>query len=119
MGNIKSAITRCMKIGVAIAITLLGLATPARADPTFDPDSQDVVFRSMLDESGVLFNFNLEKYQGKRACEDLRKGEDHLDVIYDLMRDGAYSFDVANGIVAAAYVAYCVDLDSTRKGNRR
>src|SRR6516165_5815065 len=68
MGKIKSVITRYMKIGVAIAISLV-LATPAHADPTptFNPSDPDSLFAYALNQSGLLFNFPLEKLQGQRA----------------------------------------------------
>lgn len=115
MDNIGSVVTRCMKIGVATALAFVGLATPAHADPI--PD-QDATFRRLLDYGGVLFNFNLEKSEGQSACDDLRYGEPIEKVTEDLMSRGGYTFDVANGIVSAAYVAYCEELDLTRPGNR-
>jgi len=111
MGKIKSVITRYMKIGVAIAISLV-LATPAHADPTptFNPSDPDSLFAYALNQSGLLFNFPLEKLQGQRACHDYAAGDTSVQVIHNLMDKGSYSFDVANGIFSAAMAAYCLNV---------
>jgi len=53
-----------------------------------------------------LFNFPLEKHEGQRACDDYRDGESSINLVYDLMRYGSYSFDVANAIVSSAISVY-------------
>ena len=98
---------------VAIAAAATGLAAPSRADD--DPGS-DELFSRLLDEDGLLFNFRLEKHQGQRFCESIIDGEAPLDATHDLMRDGAYSFDVANGIASSASEAYCFCAFDARDG---
>lgn len=91
---------------IAAAATSVLFAAPALADPEVE-NSEDESFLRGLDESGVLFNFNLEKYQGQRYCAAVIDGVEPLDALYDLMRSGDYSFDEANAITASAMVAYC------------
>ncbi|WP_082951299.1 DUF732 domain-containing protein [Mycobacterium mantenii] len=100
-------------VAAAIAATAIGLAAPSHAD---DDPASDETFGRLLDDSGLLFNFRLEKYQGQRYCESIIDGQTPLDAIHDLMRDGAYSFDIANGITSAAGVAYCTCAFDTREG---
>lgn len=103
-------------VAVAIAAAAIGLAAPSHAD-TDDPES-DATFARLLDGSGVLFNFRLEKYQGQRYCGSVIEGDTPLDATQELMRDGSYSFDVANAISSAAMVAYCECTVSERDGVR-
>ena len=92
-------------LATALAAPLLW-AAPAEADPDIE-NAEDQSFMELLDQQGVLFSFNLEKYQGQRYCKDIIDGVDSLAAKEDLMRDGGYSFDVANAIGSAAAVAYC------------
>ena len=88
----------------AAVVTAFGLAPPSHADD--DPDS-DAIFSNGLANQGLEFNFPLEKYQGQRYCRSVMDGKSPIDAIHDLMRNGEYSFDVANGITSSAMVAYC------------
>lgn len=97
----------------AITAAAAALAAPSHADD--DPGS-DAIFSQGLDHEGLLFNFRLEKYQGQRYCESIIDGATPLDAVHDLERDGAYSFDVANGITSAASVAYCTCASDAREG---
>jgi len=89
-----------------VAILSISLAAMAHADPDIE-NAEDQSFMELLDESGVLFSFNLEKHQGQRYCRDIIDGANDMDAIHDLMRNGGYSFDVANAISSAATAAYC------------
>ncbi|BBY28138.1 hypothetical protein GCM10023114_58200 [Mycolicibacterium sediminis] len=95
------------------AVVAVAMAAPSHADDDYESDQS---FSRGLDYAGVLFNFNLEKRQGQRYCRAVVDGSDTLDATYDLMRDGAYSFDVANGISSAAMVAYCTCSVMARQG---
>lgn len=79
-------------------------AGTANAVPCRTEAEQDETFSQLLSSDGTLFNFNLQKMQAKRACDREAYG---LDAVQLLMRDGGYSFDVANSIVSAGSVAYC------------
>ncbi len=102
-------------IGTAtiLAVMAMGLAAPCHADD--DPDS-DRTFAMLLDNHGVLFNFRLERLEGQQYCESVIDGQSPLDATHDLMRDGDYSFDVANAITSAADVAYCLCASDTGNG---
>lgn len=95
------------------AVATVGLAAPSHADDDYDSDQ---TFSRLLARSGLLFNFPLEKHEGQRYCESVIDGESPLDAVQDLVRNGAYSFDVANGITSAAMVAYCECTVSAREG---
>jgi hypothetical protein len=97
---------RAAIVGCVCVVLTIGLGAPAHADTDDDPAS-DATFDNGLAHMGVLFSFNLQKHQGQRLCEDVIGGESPLDAIYDLMRDGGYSFDVVNAISSSASVAYC------------
>jgi hypothetical protein len=99
-------------VGAGITVAMLTLAAPSHAD---DGES-DQTFRRLLDHEGLLFNYPIEKYQGQRYCEAVIDGDQPIDATNDLARDGAYSFDIANGISSAAMVAYCTCADSAREG---
>ena len=105
---------RTSLIAAAIAVAAVGLAAPSHADN--DDPASDELFSRLLDEEGLLFNFRLEKYQGQRYCESIIDGEATLDATRDLMRNGSYSFDVANGISSAASTAYCDCAFAARNG---
>lgn len=100
------------------AAAIAGVAAVVMAAPSYADDDleSDQTFSRGLDHAGVLFNFNLEKRQGQRFCESVIDGNAPLDATYDLMRNGAYSFDVANGITSAAMVAYCTCAVMTAQG---
>jgi hypothetical protein len=68
---------------------------------------QDNTFRTLLEDDGVLFSFNLEKRQGQHVCDLQDAGMRPVDAVYELMRDGGYPWDIANSISPAATVAYC------------
>lgn len=55
----------------------------------------------------VVSDFALIRAQGLRACAMLDSGAVASDAIHDLQVLGPYSFDAANRIVSAAFVAYC------------
>jgi hypothetical protein len=77
---------------------------PGPGHPGTDDD-----FKRELADSGVLFNWPIERDQSRRACDEIRQGWNVLDVVHQLMRYGGYPFDIANHIVTAAEVAYCMD----------
>ncbi len=98
---------------VTVTVPTVGLAAPAYAD--LDPDA---TYAQLLASDGVLFNFQLEKYQGQRLCKSLIDGQSTLSAIGDLMDMGSYSFDVANSIASSATVAYCECASSRAEGVR-
>ena len=101
--TVKGGIAALIIVGaMTIGISLAGTA-PANAD--IDDATGDVIFRASLANQGLLFNFPLEKYQGWGSCQSIIDGTKPLDAIYDLMRDGGYSFDVANGMTSSASIA--------------
>ena len=105
---------RTILIAAAIAVAAVGLAAPSNADN--DDPASDETFGRLLEDDGLLFNFPLEKYQGQRYCRSVIEGDTPLDATKELMRNGSYSFDVANGITSAAMVAYCECTVSARDG---
>jgi hypothetical protein len=101
--------------GIAAVATALAVSAPAGAYPTID-NSEDKTFLRLLDRSGVLSNFDLQKSQGQRYCEEVIEGATSLDAVYSMMRDGGDSFDVANAIGSAAGVSYCLCASSAAMG---
>jgi hypothetical protein len=94
-----------LRAAIPATAALIGLATPAHADPSYDPGDPDQTFAHLLAQGGVLFNFNLEKSEAKYACDSYRSGESAVQVVHDLMQSGGYPFYVANGIFSAGMVA--------------
>jgi hypothetical protein len=93
----------------ALAIGLAGAPVAhAEGDSTFhrllakDFDAGGVTGEEIVDR-----HWELLRSQGLRACQLEDNGWGSLDVIYQLMREGPYIFDQANGIHSAAAVAYC------------
>jgi hypothetical protein len=113
--NMKSTMMTAFAGAIAAATTALALSTPAQAYPQVD-NTEDQSFLRGLDRSGVLSNFNLQKSQGQQYCADVIEGATTLDATYKLMRDGGYSFDVANSISSAAGVSYCLCADFAAMG---
>jgi hypothetical protein len=103
--------SKLIKIGVALAIALVGLATPAHADPTPTP-AQDVEFQRLLASNGIPFN-GITKAQGLRVCEQVERGPANggtvVRAINDLTKMGGYSWDVANFLATDAGIAYCME----------
>jgi hypothetical protein len=99
-------------IGIIAGLTvtgMLGLAAPATATPNDGSEEPgDWLFKNSLQLQGLLFNFPLQKYQAKRYCDDVVRGGSSLEAVEKLMDRGGYSWDVANGISAAAS-AYCFE----------
>jgi hypothetical protein len=95
----------------ALGLIAGGVAAPANAD-----NDSDQIFSHALAHKGLLFNFPLEKYQGQRYCQSVMQGEASLDAVEELMRDGSYSFDVANWITSSAMSAYCLCAVSAQEG---
>ena len=55
----------------------------------------------------VIMDFDLVKAQGLRSCQLQANGVDSLEAVYDLQRNGGYTFDQANNIASSAAVIYC------------
>ncbi|MDQ1249242.1 MAG: hypothetical protein QG597_3616, partial [Actinomycetota bacterium] len=98
--------TRSVAVPAAALAALLLWAAPAEAGPDVE-NAEDQSFMELLDQQGVLFSFNLEKYQGQWYCRDVIDGVDSYEATENLMRDGGYSHDVANSITSAAGAVYC------------
>ncbi len=100
------------KFVVALAVAATTIFTPvATADPNVVMDD-DQIFTMLLEGKGLLFNFKLQQYQGQRYCEDIMRGVTPKDALFNLMRFGEYSLDIAIGIASAASTAYCYCNDS-------
>jgi hypothetical protein len=95
-----SAVVTAVAVSVSVAPTV-------SAAPNIE-NAEDERFMVLLDHSGVLTSFNLQKRQGQRYCRDVIGGEKPLEAIQDLRDSGDYSFDVANGIASAAGTVYCL-----------
>jgi hypothetical protein len=89
-----------------LGVAGMGLAATAGADD--DDTVSDEMFSKLLSDDGLLFNFPLEKHEGQRWCEAVIGGESRVQASQDLQSNGAYSWDVAEGIGAAAGVSYCM-----------
>jgi hypothetical protein len=89
----------------AVAVSL-SLSATATAAPNIE-NAEDERFMALLDNSGVLGSFNLQKRQGQWFCEAVIRGQDSLDATEVLMENGGYPFDVASAIASAAAVVYC------------
>jgi hypothetical protein len=98
----------------AVAVSLLPAPTAAAAPDI--QNAEDQTYMRLLDRSGVLFSFNLQKRQGQRYCKDVIDGATSLEAKEDLMELGGYSFDVANAIGSSAGVAYCICADGAAMG---
>jgi hypothetical protein len=97
-----------MKILAAAGMALIiGLASPAHADDPFDSALNDHMFAMLLNDYGILFNFNYEKADARKICNLLGMGETLRQAGYELARSGAYTEDVASHIATSAEVAYC------------
>jgi hypothetical protein len=119
-----------MKLVGTAALVAAVIASPAvaQAEPTCSGMSagvcgaseqfKDDIFRHDLEDSGVLFNFNLEKHQGQRVCDDLKWGKSQMDAIDTLMEYGGYPFDIANSIATAGLDAYCYEFSSRPPSQR-
>jgi hypothetical protein len=100
-----------------LIVGLAALAICLAGAPMAGADGGDRTFHMLLsddfDAGGVTGeeivnrHWGLLRNQGLRACQLEDSGWRSLDVVYQLMREGPYIFDQANGIHSAAAVAYC------------
>jgi hypothetical protein len=95
----------------AVAAVALISAPVASAEPGAFSDDDTTFFRLLSDPDQdhpmKIWNFPLIRYQGLEHCARESQGMRGIDSIYELQKEGPYTFDDALSIASAADVAYC------------
>ena len=96
-------------VGLASFAVLIGVATPAHADPTGDQSGPDGSFLASLNQAGVPFSNGQTAISiGRKACELMDQGHPKSQIITSLSADNpGFSPDSATKFATSAVSAYC------------
>ncbi|MCA2240881.1 DUF732 domain-containing protein [Mycobacterium sp. WUMAC-067] len=89
-------------------VALIGVATPAHADPAGDSAS-DASFLAALNKAGITYESPATAVGvGKRACELMDEGHPQVDVIHNVSSSNpGFTVDGAAQFTMIAASAYC------------
>lgn len=97
-----------MRLYVVLAsfAAVVGLATPAHADPDPDPDAS---FLAALNNAGITFQSGPDATAiGRRACQLMDQGHTEPDVIKSMTEENAgFTTDAATKFTQIAESIYC------------
>jgi hypothetical protein len=87
---------------------VIGMATPAQAEPTSSSDS-DASFLAALDKAGITYgDGSLAVKVGKRACDLMNEGSPQVDVIKQVSSSNpGFTVDGAAQFTMIAAGVYC------------
>ncbi len=87
---------------------VIGMATPAQADPTTSSDT-DASFLAALDKAGITYgDGSLAVKVGKRACDLMNEGSPQVDVIKQVSSSNpGFTVDGAAQFTMIAAGVYC------------
>jgi hypothetical protein len=94
-----------MLVVFASLAAIVGMATPAQADPSGD----DASFLTALDNAGISYESKADAIAvGKRACADMDQGHPASDVIQSVSASNpGFTTDSATKFTAIATETYC------------
>lgn len=96
-------------VGLASCAVLIGVATPAHADPAGDESGPDGSFLASLNQGGVPFkDANTAISIGHKACDLMNQGHPKAQIITSLSSDNpGFPTDAATKFANSAANAYC------------
>jgi hypothetical protein len=106
-------VTRQLLGYAALILAALVVSPVASAEPgAYSPDDDERFYRLLTEDfensPGITVTDRLlVRTQALQACQRSSEGMRGALVVINLMREGAYSFDVASRIVSAGRVIYC------------
>jgi uncharacterized protein DUF732 len=106
MGSRKAVRTL---VAVASFAFVIGVATPAQADPGSNDSGPDASFLTALDQAGITYQSGGAAVAvGKRACELMDQGDPESDVIKNMSASNpGFTMDGAAKFTMIAVSAYC------------
>lgn len=98
-----------MLVMLASFAAVIGVATPAQADPSGNESGPDASFLAGLDNAGITYQSRTGAVAaGKRACELMDQGHPDSDVINSVSASNpGFTMDAATKFTAIAAHAYC------------
>jgi uncharacterized protein DUF732 len=98
-----------MLVVLASFAAVLGVATPAQADPNGNGSGPDASFLTALDNAGITYQSKAGAVAvGKRACELMDQGHPASDVIMSVSASNpGFTTDAATKFTAIATNTYC------------
>jgi Protein of unknown function (DUF732) len=88
---------------------VIGMATPAQADPNDNGSGPDASFLAALDNAGITYKSGAGAVAvGKRACELMDQGHPESDVIKSVSTSNpGFTTDAAAKFTTIAVTTYC------------
>lgn len=98
-----------MLVVLASFATVLGVATPAQADPSGNDSGRDATFLNALDNARITYQSKADAIAvGKRACALMDQGHAASDVISSVSTSNpGFTIDNATEFTAIATNTYC------------
>ncbi|HTX94460.1 MAG TPA: DUF732 domain-containing protein [Mycobacterium sp.] len=98
-----------MLVALASFAAVVGMATPAQADPESSTSGPDANFLAALDKAGITYqNPAVAVDVGKRACQLMDQGNPEIDVIKNVSASNpGFTVDGAAKFTMIAASAYC------------
>ncbi|HUE35294.1 MAG TPA: DUF732 domain-containing protein [Mycobacterium sp.] len=98
-----------MLVVLASFAAVIGVATPAQADPNGNNSGADASFLSALDNAGITYDSGADAIAaGKRACALMDQGHPASDVIKSVSASNpGFTTDSATKFTAIATNTYC------------
>jgi Protein of unknown function (DUF732) len=98
-----------MLVVLASFTAVIGVATPAQADPSGNDSGRDASFLTALENAGITFQSKAEAIAvGKRACTLMDQGHPASDVIKSVSAGNpGFTMDSATKFTAIATNTYC------------
>ncbi|MFZ1176755.1 MAG: DUF732 domain-containing protein [Mycobacterium sp.] len=98
-----------MLVVLASFAAVIGVATPAQADPGSNASGPDASFLAALDKAGITYHSGADAVAvGKRACQMMDQGQPQIDVIKNVSSSNpGFTVDGAAKFTMIAASAYC------------
>ena len=98
-----------MLVALASVAAVIGVVTPAHADPSGNDSGPDASFLAALDNAGITYHSKADAVAvGKRACELIDQGHPESDVVKNMSASNpGFTTDGAAKFTTIAVSAYC------------
>ncbi len=98
-----------MLVVLASFAAVIGVATPAQADPGSNDSGPDASFLAELNKAGIPYHSGADAVAvGKRACQLMDQGNSEVDVIKNVSASNpGFTMSNAAKFTTIAVIAYC------------